>query len=85
MIGVGNVMMDIARWLTHNEDVHEVTVLARRGPAETKFDISQLEYVISNLDIADLEREFARVAPVMRGVGEDPEMSKQNISVCSSV
>jgi len=79
LIGVGNVMMDIARWLTHNEDVHEVTVLARRGPAETKFDISQLEHVISNLDIADLEGEFARVAPVMRGVGEDPEMSKQKL------
>lgn len=79
LIGVGNVMMDIAHWLTHNEDVDEVTVLARRGPAETKFDLNQLEYVISNLDLKDLEKEFARVAPVMRGVGEDPDVSKQKL------
>jgi ferredoxin--NADP+ reductase len=76
LIGVGNVMMDVAHWLTHNEDVNEITILARRGPAETKFDINQLEYVVSNLDLKDLDAEILRVGSVMRGVGQDPEVSR---------
>jgi ferredoxin--NADP+ reductase len=59
--------------------VAEITILARRGPAETKFDLNQLGYVISNLDLEDLENEFIRVGPEMRGVGQDPAVSRMKL------
>ena len=37
LIGVGNVMIDIAHWLIRDLHVDEVTAVARRGPAEVKF------------------------------------------------
>ena len=76
LVGVGNVMIDIARWLTYYKKVDEITIIARRGPAETKFDRSQLEYVMSNMDIDDLEKELVRVSPIMRGVGQDPNEAR---------
>ncbi|HEX7555677.1 MAG TPA: FAD-dependent oxidoreductase [Leptolinea sp.] len=79
LIGVGNVMMDITHWLTHEKAVDDITVLARRGPDETKFDLSQFEYVASYLDLADLENEFVRVAPFMQRLGQDPEITKQRL------
>ncbi len=76
LIGVGNVMADIARWLVHECAVTEVIAVARRGPAEVKFDKRELQYVGDNLDLEDLDREIARVAPRMRAVGQDPEEAK---------
>jgi ferredoxin--NADP+ reductase len=41
IIGMGNVMVDIARWLlldAPNKTAEEVVVVARRGPFEAKFD-----------------------------------------------
>lgn len=76
LIGVGNVMVDIARWLIRDLKIDEVTALARRGPAEVKFTRKEMETVIANLDVKALEAEIARVTPVMRGVDQDPEAAK---------
>jgi len=50
--------------------------MVRRGPAEIKFDRKEMEYVAANLDLAALDAEIARVAPVMKAVGQDPEAAK---------
>ncbi|OQY96908.1 MAG: hypothetical protein B6D41_04625, partial [Chloroflexi bacterium UTCFX4] len=50
IIGVGNVMMDMAHWLVRDLQVDTVTALARRGPAEVKFDKKEFETVGANLD-----------------------------------
>ncbi len=76
LIGVGNVMVDIAHWLIHDLCVDEVIALARRGPAETKFSKAEFGVIIASLDMQALEAEFARVAPVMQAVGQDVEKAK---------
>lgn len=72
IIGVGNVMIDIAHWLIDEKGVEKVIAIARRGPAEIKFDRKELEDVISCLDIGMLEAELGRVASVIRDIGQDP-------------
>jgi len=76
LVGVGNVMLDIAHWLIRHLKVDEVVALARRGPAEVKFSKKEMETVARNLDLEDLDAEFERVAPVMRSVGQDVSESK---------
>jgi ferredoxin--NADP+ reductase len=72
VIGAGNVMMDLAHYLVHEKKVDEVIAVVRRGPAEVKFTKKEMENVVANLDLAALEAEFARVAPQMQTVGQDP-------------
>jgi ferredoxin--NADP+ reductase len=79
LIGVGNVMLDIARWLVRTLKIEEVIAIARRGPAEVKFDKKEMEYVVANLDLDALDAEMARVAPVMESVGQDVEAAKEFI------
>ncbi|MEN4010693.1 MAG: FAD-dependent oxidoreductase [Chloroflexota bacterium] len=79
IVGVGNVMMDIARFLISRRKVDEVVAFARRGPAEIKFDRKELEAVVANLDLAAFECEIDRVAPVMRSLGQHPEIAKEFI------
>lgn len=78
VIGMGNVMLDITRWLLEERGVQHVTSIARRGPAEVKFDRKELETTCSRLDISALEQEIQRVAPQMIAAGqaanELPEM-----------
>lgn len=79
LVGVGNVMLDIARWLIRTVKVDEVYAVARRGPAEVKFDKKEMEYVIANLDLAALDEELKRVTPVMEAVEQDPNEAREYI------
>lgn len=76
VIGVGNVMLDIARWLIRERNIDEVVAVARRGPAEVKFDKKEMQSVIANLDLEALDAEINVVAPKMKAVGQDPEAAK---------
>ncbi len=77
IVGVGNVMMDIARWLMDDVQVDEVIAVARRGPAEVKFDRKELETVISQIDLHRLQEEINRVSTIMRLVEQDPDEAIQ--------
>ncbi|RMD60267.1 hypothetical protein D6833_10025, partial [Candidatus Parcubacteria bacterium] len=66
LIGVGNVMTDIATYLIRDLKVEEVIAVARRGPAEVKFDKKEFARFARNLDLAAFEEEIARVAERMR-------------------
>jgi ferredoxin--NADP+ reductase len=79
IIGVGNVMLDIARWLIREKKVDEVVAVARRGPAEVKFDKKEMQSVIANLDQVALDEEIKAVTPKMEAVGQDPEAAKDFI------
>jgi ferredoxin/flavodoxin---NADP+ reductase len=79
IVGVGNVMMDIAHWLIREVKVDEVIAVARRGPAEVKFSKKEMEAVARNLDLEALEAEFIRVAPIMRAIGQNVEEAKEFI------
>lgn len=76
LIGVGNVMADIAHWAIRDLKVDEVIAVARRGPAEVKFTKKELEYVARNLDLGSLDTEFERVADRMLAVEQNPEEAK---------
>ena len=93
VIGVGNVMVDVARWLIDEKGAEEVTAVARRGPADVKFDRKELEDIISCLNMDKLEKELHRIEPMVVEVGQDPNKllelmqnvaEKMNIGPCSS-
>ncbi|MGH2581555.1 MAG: FAD-dependent oxidoreductase, partial [Anaerolineales bacterium] len=75
-IGVGNVMLDIAHWAIRALKVDRIIAIARRGPADVKFSRKEMEIVARNLDLAALDAEFERTAPVMQKVGQDPAAAK---------
>ena len=79
LIGIGNVMIDIARWLIREVKVSEVIAVARRGPAEIKFTKKEMESVARNLDLEALDEELMRVSAVMEGVGQDVKAAKDFI------
>lgn len=76
LIGVGNVMVDIAHWLVRDLKVDQVIAVARRGPAEVKFTRKEFEHIAANLDQKALEKEFERVQERMLAVGQHPEEAK---------
>lgn len=79
LVGVGNVMMDIAHWLIREIKVDEVVAVARRGPAEVKFSKKEMENIALNLDLKHLSREMERVRPVMEAVGQNVTAAKDFI------
>jgi ferredoxin--NADP+ reductase len=79
IVGAGNVMVDIARYMIRQEQIAEVIAVVRRGPAEVKFDKKEMEYVIANLDQDALDKEIERVRPIMEAVNQDPEAARATI------
>jgi ferredoxin--NADP+ reductase len=77
LVGVGNVMMDIAHWTIRDLKVDEVIAVARRGPAEVKFTKKEMEYVSANMDLPALDAEMERCAPLMQEVGQDVQAAKE--------
>ena len=76
VVGVGNVMVDIAHWLVHDKRIEQVTAVARRGPNEVKFTKKEMQAIACNLDVAALEAEIARLAPMLTAAGQNPDQGK---------
>jgi ferredoxin--NADP+ reductase len=73
IIGMGNVMVDIANWLLNHKKVDQVVVVARRGPVEKAYDDNEFEYIEQYLDNADMKQEIERIAPQLAAVGQNVE------------
>jgi ferredoxin--NADP+ reductase len=73
IIGAGNVMLDIARFLSTRPQVEEIVAVIRRGPNEIKFSRIELDYVARLVDQGDLHIEMERMAPIMKAIGQDPQ------------
>ncbi|MBM4121417.1 MAG: FAD-binding protein [Nitrospira sp.] len=73
VIGVGDVMVDIAHWLVRYKQVEQVTAIARRGPLERKYNPKEIRAVCSCIDQEALAKEFARVRPRLEAVGQNPD------------
>ncbi|MFZ5877726.1 MAG: FAD-dependent oxidoreductase [Nitrospirota bacterium] len=73
VIGIGDVMIDIAHWLIRHKKVHEVTAIVRRGPAERKYSPKETHAVCANIDKDALSREFARIRERLEAVGQNPD------------
>jgi ferredoxin--NADP+ reductase len=64
IIGVGNVAIDIARWLLLDKPAkytQSVVIVARRGPLEVKFDKKEIEYVEPHMSREEMVKELERV------------------------
>jgi ferredoxin--NADP+ reductase len=71
---MGNVMIDIAHFLLRlRQDVEEVLVVARRGPAERKYDAKEYKYIEPFVDQEALRQEIARLRPRLEAVGQDAD------------
>ena len=73
VIGIGDVMVDIAHWLSRRRRVAEVHVIVRRGPAERKYNPKEIRAVCASIDQDSLQKEIARIAPRLEAVGQLPE------------
>jgi ferredoxin--NADP+ reductase len=79
VVGMGNVAIDIARWLlldAPGRETEEVIIIARRGPMEIKFDKKEIEYVDRHIDRAMLVQELDRVRERCARVGQDATPEK---------
>jgi ferredoxin--NADP+ reductase len=73
VIGVGDVMVDIAHWLIRYKKVERITAIARRGPAERKYNPKEIRAVCAHIDQAALKTEFDRIRARLESVGQKPE------------
>lgn len=73
VIGMGNVAIDIAHWFLVDapEKPDEVTIVARRGPFEAKFDQKEFAFVEKHLDREAFQAELQRIRPRLEAVGQD--------------
>ncbi len=74
IIGIGNVAIDIARWLLQDSPsrlTEEVTIIARRGPVEIKFDKKEIGFVIRHVVPEALTAELDRVSDRCARVNQD--------------
>jgi ferredoxin--NADP+ reductase len=71
IIGMGNVMVDIANWLLNLKKIDQVVVVARRGPLEKAYDDSEFKYIDMYLDNADMQKEIERIGASLTAVGQD--------------
>jgi ferredoxin--NADP+ reductase len=74
IIGVGNVAIDIARWLLEDSPerrTEEVILVARRGPLEVKFDKKEIEHVERYVAREQLAQELERVRERCVRCGQD--------------
>lgn len=74
VIGVGNVAIDVARWLLQDKPARyteSVVIVARRGPLEVKFDRKEIEHVEPYIDRSDLVAELERVKERCARAGQD--------------
>ena len=70
VIGAGDVMVDIAHWLTRYKKVERVTAIVRRGPVERKYNPKEIRAVCSNMDIEGIKEEVARIKDRLATVGQ---------------
>ncbi|HKB14525.1 MAG TPA: FAD-dependent oxidoreductase, partial [Planctomycetota bacterium] len=72
VVGIGNVMIDVANYLVHYKRVEEMVAVARRGPAERAYDRREMKHVCANIDRSAGAAEIERIADRLRAVGQDP-------------
>jgi ferredoxin--NADP+ reductase len=80
IIGVGNVMVDIAHWLTHIKEAKEVLAIARRGPNERAYNDKEMKAIAYNMDKEAVREELERIRPVLESIGQDVENTYEELT-----
>src|SRR5918995_4987391 len=71
IVGMGNVMVDVANWLLNHKKIDQVIVVARRGPIEKAYDDSEFEVIEQYLDNVHMKEEIERIRPQLVAVGQN--------------
>ncbi len=79
IIGAGNVMIDIARYLIYYCDAEEITAIVRRGPADVNFTKEEMKHLIGYLDMQDFENEMNRMHSILDPLHIDVEAGRAKI------
>ncbi len=79
IVGAGNVMLDIAYFLSHEVKAEEIIAVVRRGPGEVNFTKEEMTRTIANLDMEAFEAEMKRVLPALQAVNQDPEIGRHKV------
>ncbi len=79
IIGAGNVMVDISRFLIREMKVDEIVSIVRRGPGEVNFTKEEFKHIIANLDLGAFEAELRRVLPALESVGEGTDIGRHKV------
>jgi ferredoxin/flavodoxin---NADP+ reductase len=79
IVGAGNVMVDVARFLIRKIKADEVISVVRRGPGEVNFTKEEIKHIIANLDMPAFDAEMERVLPMLQTVNQDPEIGRSKI------
>jgi hypothetical protein len=73
IVGVGNVMVDIANYCAHFAGGDEIIAIARRGPFEKAYDDREFEDVEDAFDHALHREEIERIRPRLLAAGQNPD------------
>jgi ferredoxin--NADP+ reductase len=79
IVGAGNVMVDVARFLIREIKADEVVSVVRRGPAEVNFTKEEMKHIVANLDVEAFDAELARVRPALEAIGQDLDLGRQKV------
>jgi ferredoxin--NADP+ reductase len=80
IIGIGNVMADIANYLVTIRKVPEVVVVARRGPVERKYDDREMRTIAWHIDQEVLKQELERIRPRLGPLGQDMDVQFKELT-----
>jgi ferredoxin--NADP+ reductase len=73
IVGVGNVMVDIANYCVHYQDCDAVIAVARRGPHEKAYDDREFEDIEDAFDRDLYRAEITRIRPRLEAAGQDAD------------
>jgi ferredoxin--NADP+ reductase len=79
IVGAGNVMIDIARFLIREVKVDEIVCVVRRGPGEVNFTKEEMRHIIANLDVNAFEAELLRVLPSLQAINQGSDVGRQKV------
>jgi ferredoxin/flavodoxin---NADP+ reductase len=80
IIGIGNVMADIANYLVAIRKVPEVVVVARRGPVERKYDDREMRPIAWHIAQEALKQELERIRPRLAPLGQDMDVQFKELT-----
>ncbi len=80
VIGIGNVMADIANYLVAIRKVPEVIAVARRGPVERKYDDREMRPIAWHIDKDAVKAELERIRPRLAPLGQDMDVQYKELT-----
>jgi len=73
IVGVGNVMVDVANYCAHYCDCEEIVAIARRGPFEKAYEDKEFEDIEDAFDLPLYRQELERIRLRLEAAGQNPD------------